>query len=221
MSSHHFVRDGQEPSLVIANGESCSMDLLGQLLEWNPFVLVLDGALSRVLDLQVRFDAVLGDFDSVSEHDKDKALQMGVEWVHTPDQQLTDLQKGLEFLIQKGHTAANVLWATGRRADHHFNNLATLPMFAGKIQVSVIDDYSRVFVLPTKFRKWYPKGTQLSLLPINHVHGVSTSNLEFELSEESLHLPLRSGSSNRVKEDGFVEIVHEAGYLLLMECRDN
>ena len=33
MSSHHIVRDDQEPALIIANGASCSEELLGQLLD--------------------------------------------------------------------------------------------------------------------------------------------------------------------------------------------
>jgi len=44
MSSHHIVREKQEPALIIANGEACSTELLNQLLEWSPFVVVLDGA---------------------------------------------------------------------------------------------------------------------------------------------------------------------------------
>ena len=54
MSSHHIVRDDQEPALIIANGEACSMELLNQLLEWNPLVIVLDSAITRVLDLLTR-----------------------------------------------------------------------------------------------------------------------------------------------------------------------
>ena len=38
MSSHHIVRDDQEPALIITNGASCSEEeLIGQLLEWSPF----------------------------------------------------------------------------------------------------------------------------------------------------------------------------------------
>ena len=54
MSSHHVIRDKQEPALIIANGEACSEELLGQLLEWSPFVVVLDSAIHRVLDLGIK-----------------------------------------------------------------------------------------------------------------------------------------------------------------------
>ena len=65
MSSHHIVRDDQEPALIIANGQSCSFELMGQLLEWSPVVMVLDGAIHRVLELGIKLDIVLGDFDKI------------------------------------------------------------------------------------------------------------------------------------------------------------
>ena len=63
MSSHHIVRDDQEPALIIANGASCSQELLGQLLEWSPLVIVLDSAIERVLEIGIKVDVLLGDFD--------------------------------------------------------------------------------------------------------------------------------------------------------------
>lgn len=220
MSSHHFVRDKQEAALIIANGEACSQDLLGQLLEWNPFVLVLDGALDRVLDLGIRIDAVLGDFDSV-EGVETKLEGMGkVQLLHTPDQEWTDLQKGIEYLIAEGHGAANIVWATGRRADHTFNNLATMPAYSGRIDLCIVDDHSRVYNLPRQFQKHFQAGTLLSLIPVMEADGVHTSNLAYNLQHETLFYPGRSGSSNHVQETGMVQISYTGGHLLLMECRD-
>lgn len=220
MSSHHFVRDGQEPALIIANGEACSMELLGQLLEWNPYILVLDGALHRVLDLQIKIDAVLGDFDSIREAEKLKAQMLEAEFIHTPDQTLTDLQKGIEFLLSRGQSAANIAWATGRRADHHFNNIATLPRYAGIMDLMIVDDHSRVYNLPKRFKKWYPAGSKISLIPVNHVTGINTRNLAYNLNNGELHFPMNSGSSNHVLQDGFVEINYQDGNLIMMECID-
>lgn len=220
MSSHHFVRDGQEPALIIANGESCSLSILNQLLEWNPYVLVLDGAISRVVELNIRFDGWLGDFDS-APHIENLREQFGnIEVVHTPDQSKTDLQKGIEFICSKGFKDANIVWATGRRADHTFQNLATLPLYAAHINLNIIDDYSKVFNLPRVFKKWYPANTKISLFPVEKAGNISTRNLSYNLSNESLELPYRTGSSNFVEDDGFVEISYTEGSLLMMECRD-
>lgn len=220
MSSHHFVRDGQEPALIIANGASCSPDILNQLLEWNPYVLVLDGAIDRVMELNLRFDGWLGDFDSTLQVENLKEYYGNVEVIPAPDQNKTDLQKGIEFICSKGFKDANIVWATGRRADHTFQNLATLPLYSGYINLNIIDDHSKVFNLPKVFKKWYPAKTKISLFPVEKAGNITTRNLSYNLNNESLELPYRTGSSNFVAEDGFVEISYTEGSLLLMECRD-
>ena len=100
MSSHHIVKDKQEPALIIANGEDCSYDLLSQLLEWSPTVLVLDGAITRVLELGIKVDIVLGDFDSAKNIEELLIDQQPIKIIHTPDQNKTDLEKGIEHLIK-------------------------------------------------------------------------------------------------------------------------
>jgi thiamine pyrophosphokinase len=140
--------------------------------------------------------------------------------VFAEDQDKTDLHKGIEFLISKGHAAANILWATGKRADHTFNNMATLWRYHDQITLSILDDHSRVYPLARQFKKWYPAGTQLSLIPVGFAAGIYSQNLAYPLSNHRLELPFSTGSSNAVLEDGFVEITYEDGHLLMMECFD-
>jgi len=220
MSSHHIVRDEQEPALIIANGQRCSFELMGQLLEWSPVVMVLDGAIHRVLELGIKLDIVLGDFDKTENWDELLASQQPVEVVHKPDQNKTDLEKGLDFLIAKGHKAVNILWATGKRADHHINNLSTLAKYKDQITIVMLDDFSRIFNLPNQFTKWYPANQNISLIPLGSVFGLNTKGLVYNLNNEDLHLGIRTSSSNKTEADGLIEIKFDCGNLLLMECND-
>lgn len=220
MSSHHIVRDKQEPALMVANGAACSEELLGQLLEWSPFVLALDGALPRLHQLGIKVDAVLGDFDSMTDHDRHVEAQQPILVIHAPDQNKTDLEKGLDYLLAEGHNAVNVVWATGRRADHNLANLSNVVKYAGRMQINMLDDYSRIYQLPPYFKKWYPAGSIISLVPIGRVEGITTQNLRYPLLGESLELGVRIGTSNEAASEGWVEITHERGHLLLMECFD-
>lgn len=221
MSSHHVVRDLQEPALIIANGEACSTALLGELLEWSPYVVVLDGAIHRVLDLNIKVDVLLGDFDrNEIPLEVVRERQDSIEIVFTPDQEKTDLEKALDFLIEKGHKAVNVIWATGRRADHTMGNITSIVRFRNRITITLLDDYSVIYQLPDHFRKWYTKGTPISLIPIGTVNGIATENLRYNLHHETLALGYRIGTSNEAAEDGIVTITHTDGDLLLMECRD-
>ena len=220
MSSHHIVRDDQEPALIIANGAACSYELLGQLLEWSPIVVVLDNAIDRVLQLDIKIDVLLGDFDDDFNPELYKEKQFPLEIVHTPNQDKTDLEKAFDYLIEKGHKAVNVVWATGKRADHTITNITNIVSYRDKLKIVILDDHSKVFLLPTKFEKWYTAKTPISLIPIGKVTGITTENLYYPLRNEELTIGYRTGSSNHVIEDGIVKIKHQEGGLLLMECWD-
>lgn len=220
MSSHHIVRDQQEPALLIANGEACDPELLGQLLEWSPVVVVLDSAIWRVLDLGIKVDVLLGDFDRALDLDAIRERQYPLEIVHTPDQNKTDLDKGIEFLIGRGFPAVNIVWATGRRADHTVTNLTNIVRYKDRIRVVIFDNHSKVFPLTGTFEKWYTQGTPISLIPVGTVAGVVTEGLLYNLHDETLTLGQRTGSSNEAAHDGFVRISARQGDLLIMECWD-
>jgi thiamine pyrophosphokinase len=222
LSSHHIVREKQEPA-IIANGESCSSELLGQLLEWSPFVVVLDSAIHRVNLLGIKVDVLLGDFDRNIDLDEIKQSQYPIELIYSPDQNKTDLEKAFDFLIERGFHAVNVVWATGRRADHSIANMTNIVRYKNKISIAIIDDYSIIYPLlplPANFEKWYAKGTPISLIPVGNAMNIQTKNLMYTLDNEHLMLGYRSGNSNEVAQDGLVTIAYQSGDLLLMECHD-
>jgi len=140
VSSHHFVRELQEPSLVVANGDACRPELLTALLEWCPFVLALDGAYDRLRAQNIAVDAVLGDFDSsdtISAADKPQSHEPGrPEILFRPDPNKTDLQKGLDFLIERGHPSAHIIWASGGRSDHYLAHFSVLAEYGARINLT-------------------------------------------------------------------------------------
>lgn len=220
MSSHHIVRDDQEPALIIANGAACSPELLGQLLEWSPFVIVLDSAIERVFELEIKVDVLLGDFDRGFDPQYYLEKQYPLEIVHTPDQNKTDLEKAFDYLIEKGHTAVNVIWATGKRADHTITNITNIVRYREHLKIVILDDHSKIFLLPKHFQKWYTKDSIISLIPIGEVTGIHSDNLFYPLTNDTLTIGFRTGSSNHAKEDGIVTIDHENGDLILIESLD-
>ena len=220
MSSHHIVRDDQEPALIIANGAACDRELLGQLLEWSPLVVVLDSAIERVLELGIKVDVLLGDFDRGFDPEIYRTSQYPIEIVYAPDQNKTDLEKAFDYLIQRQIPAANVVWATGKRADHTITNLTNIVRYRNLLKIVILDDHSKIFLLPNKFEKWYTAKTPISLIPIGVVNGIFSNNLKYELNNDTLTMGYRTGSSNSVEKDGIVTITHLEGDLLLMECFD-
>jgi thiamine pyrophosphokinase len=217
MSSHHIIRDKQEPALIIANGEACSMEILDQLLEWSPTVIVLDGALERVVAMGIKVDVWLGDFDHKQAMD---VSDYPLKKIHTPDQNLTDLEKAFDYLIEEGYPAVNVLWATGKRMDHTLNNFHSMVQYGRRLKIVFFDDYSTSYLLPPSFEKWYPAQTPISLLPYGEAYDVKSSGLVYELNHGVLALGKQTSSSNETRADGIVKITYASGALILMECHD-
>lgn len=220
MSSHHIIREDQEPALIIANGESCSLELLEQLLEWSPYVLVLDGALHRVIDLGIKFSGALGDWDSVENIHELVEHQHPIDLIDAPNQDKTDLEKGIEHLLQKGHSEIHIVWASGKRLDHTLNNIITLAKYSNQGTLVLFDDHTRAYCIPKTFSKYFNRGTNISLFPMNQCQGITTSGLKYNLEKGSLDLPSRTGSSNETVSDGIVEISYQSGQLILMEAFD-
>ncbi len=224
MSSHHIVKDKQEPALIIANGASCKFELLQQLLGWSPFVVVLDGAIRRVSDLGIKVDVLLGDFDEdeieTGQIEKD---QFPIEIIHTPDQNKTDLEKGIEFLIERGFPAVNIVWATGQRMDHSLANVFNLIKYKDQIKLVMFDDNSKIIplnALPQTFEKWYEAGSVISLIPLPSAKGIYTTNLKYNLKDGILEIGVQLGNSNEAETSGIVSLSYETGELLLLECTD-
>lgn len=220
LSSHNIVRDDQEPALIIANGEACSNNLLEQLLEWSPLVVVLDSAIERVMNYDLKVDVLIGDFDRNFDVEKYRESQFPIEIIHAPDQNKTDLEKAFDYLIERKIPAVNVVWATGKRADHTIANITTIVKYRHLLKIVILDDHSKIFLLSNSFEKWYTKNSIISLIPISEVSGISTTNLFYSLNNESLKLGYRNGNSNHVIADGIVKIEYKTGDLLLMECFD-
>ena len=220
MSSHHIVRDDQEPALIIANGASCNDELLGQLLEWSPLVVVLDSAIERVMERNIKVDVLLGDFDRSFDPEFYQSQQSHMEIVYAPNQDKTDLEKAFDYLIQRKIPAVNVIWATGRRADHTITNLTNIVRYKNLLKIVILDDHSKVFQLNGNYQKWYTANTIISLIPVGTVSGITSQNLKWPLENDILTMGYRTGNSNSVENDGIVTITHSEGDLLLMECID-
>ncbi|WP_224995389.1 hypothetical protein [Cesiribacter sp. SM1] len=107
MSSHHIVRDEQEPALLLWQPGQLSFEQAGQLLEWSPRVVVHQPALQEALTWGIKLDAVCtapGDMPEVVaavEHQQPvsiltlpghNALQAVLQW-------LKDKQQASLYLI--------------------------------------------------------------------------------------------------------------------------
>jgi hypothetical protein len=154
MSSHHFVKEGQEPALFVL--DALPFAVAAPLLEWAPLVLVAENALEHVQEWGIKIDVAL-----IASEQAQYAAQILSEQAPVT---IAELQKGESFLIQglsvleaRGQTAVNIL----STADNTFEEAAK---FSARFQLCILQENLKWSAIPSgRFGKWYPGGTRLRL----------------------------------------------------------
>jgi hypothetical protein len=152
MSSHHFVREGQEPALFIV--DPIPLAPIEPLLEWAPFVLVTDAALDQVISWGIKIDAVLVLSERTAEAAQTISVQEPVTVLsyHASESML---KTGLQYLMDQRQRFVNIL-ATD--PDAVFQRIAGMPI---SLQVNVLDGRRKWSGIPSgTFAKWVPAQTR-------------------------------------------------------------
>ncbi|MEC7483397.1 MAG: hypothetical protein VX998_01250, partial [Candidatus Thermoplasmatota archaeon] len=106
--------------LIVANGEWPKQFDLADYAEAYPVIVALDGAANRLIGSNMIPDVLLGDLDSVSESVLEQCKASDVTVEHTPDQQSSDISKGLEW-VQRTYldSEVDIIGVEIGRYDHH------------------------------------------------------------------------------------------------------
>ncbi len=210
-------------AIIIGNGDLDILKNSNQYLDTESYILVLDSAITKI-DIYTKLvpQAVLGDFDRNFDPNEYVKKYPNLKIILTPDQEKTDFEKGIEYLIEEGFTHIIGLGLTGKRMDHTFNNISSLAKYNSKVDIKIIDKYSTIYCIDENYnyKKFFTEDTIISLLPIGKVEGITTKNLAYNLTNEPLELGIRTGSSNFVEGNNQVEIKITKGKLIVMECKD-
>ena len=154
MSSHHFVKEDQEPALILADVTGVSYPLVQELLEWSPTVIVFETALQNVLLWGIKIDVVVaidGNIGALTEELKDQAPLKIIS--HQPEEDA--LTTAFYFLRAGKYKAVNVIGIRPALMKADISQFDLVVFSQGK-RWSLIRH--------GKFEKWLTKGTVLNLL---------------------------------------------------------
>lgn len=152
MSSHHFVKEGQEPALFIV--EALSLVLVEPLLEWAPLVAVSDQSLDEVLRWGIKIDTVVYQPDKMHVV-RSKVQDQGPVQMVSSENDL--LREGILFLVGANQNAVNVV---DDLTDNHFELTKKFP----ELQIALISrDVRWTFHARGNYAKWLPGKSRLYL----------------------------------------------------------
>lgn len=155
MSSHHIVREDQEPALLIADARAVSFDVIQQLLEWSPTVLVTEKALQEVTTWGIKIDVVIASESNISKLTQELHDQFPLKLISCQGED-DAIATALYFLIAARQKTVNIL---SNEPLEVFEPFAT-------IDLTVFRPGSRwSFIRSGKYEKWVPVGRTIRIYP--------------------------------------------------------
>ena len=174
--------------LILANGEPPSAALLARLASEHDLFLATDGAALTAAQLGICPDVVSGDFDSL-DLEAAQVLLPRTEFVSTPDQNRTDLEKAVLTALERGADFLTVAGAAGRRIDHTLGNFSLLLHWRDeypKLPVAFVADGSQTQAVAGEIILKTEPGDAVSLLSFDGRARVSVSGVKWPLESHAL-----------------------------------
>lgn len=147
MSSHHVVREKQEPALLVLGMNSFSDELFGQLLEWSPTVIVTRDTAEKVNAYGIKIDWIIA-------NEVDESLQSDIKLM--PSGTDTLAEAALKYLVTHGYNAVNIITDDLQLKDYLF--------FTDKITIVIFSGNQKIYAVASGFSKWKPAGETIELL---------------------------------------------------------
>jgi thiamine pyrophosphokinase len=166
------------------------------ILKNYDFIACADGGANIAFNFKIEPSLIIGDLDSIKPKVRKFFAKKGIPIIYDPDQNSTDIEKALKFLINQGFKQIDITSAIGDRLDHNLGNLSALVNFHGKAKLRIIDKSMEIFFVTDEISFEANPGDRISILPLGeNAEGVSTRGLKFKLDDDVLSFSGR-GISN-------------------------
>lgn len=146
MSSHHIIREKQEPALLIMSLTNFQAEHLGQLLEWSPTVMVAENMYEHAESMGIKIDAII-------TNNPDFLAQENTKIILTADNPLED---ALKFLVGDQYPAVNIIAEDFALKDY--------ALYVDDIDIVIFSEGKKIYPVRSGFSKWQAAGEQIELM---------------------------------------------------------
>ena len=197
MSSHHFVKEGQEPALLIFNTD-IEISILKELLEWCPRVIITSDVIAFIQQWSIKVDAIICLEVEIEEIRANMAYQMPLLFLPVHDR------------AQFWKAALTHLHAQNQRAINVIGSKENMDqLMAPDLSVVLWEEEIRwTKYQKNKIRKWIAKGQKLIVDPQHITIGGNYEIMNVSSSTDTVIT---------TQEDGFIEITSDANIFWLGE----
>lgn len=192
MSSHHFVKEGQEPLLFVLGVNETSRKMLDQLLSWSPRLVVAEKAISKMEQWGIKMDEVHVSGERIESWKSSLDYQWPIDVLAVAS---NDLNMSLNKLIrEEGNQEINVL--TGFDFEALTDVFIELIPFTSLSTIRVFGSDYEVFPVTKDSERFFPKETELM------VYGDGQVELDGTINKT-----VNSGVSVIIKNEGRLRLL--------------
>jgi thiamine pyrophosphokinase len=164
MSSHHIVRDEQEPALLLWQPGQAQWEQVGELLEWSPRVIVHQQALPEALHWGMKLDAVWAFPEALEQAATAVSHQQPVALHSFASGEA--LAEVVAWLKSKNQHSLNLL---ADAAADNYSLLRQLASLQAQLQVQVLSQGWRYsYYSSGAAQKWLPEGSRFNVVFFQH-----------------------------------------------------
>ena len=196
-------------TLIVCGGTPPTKKLLEREVGEADLVLAADSGGYALLGYGFTPDLVIGDMDSFAYTNHE-----GINILEDADQETNDLEKALEYALNKGTKTCTVLGTLGKRIDHTMKNLSVFCGFWDRFESLLFrDDYGDTILTRSPYEPELPVGTKISFFPVGTpVEQFTSSGLLYPLTNSILAFGGQDGTSNEITESN-VKVTFKEGFL--------
>lgn len=218
----------KERTGLIVTGGTIDFDFARTFLADQTFdkIIAVDGGLTALSQLDLKPDAVVGDFDTVEESvlSQYRSFSGEIAWdIHKPEKDETDTELAISTAMNLGCRKLVLLGATGGRLDHFMGNLHLLYFCLQQgVEASIVDHKNHITILDKGrvFEAEKMWGTYISFLPLSmEVKGITLTGFKYPLTKKDISIGTSLCISNELTgESGSIEF--DSGVLICVESHD-
>jgi thiamine pyrophosphokinase len=146
MSSHHIVREKQEPALLVLELDNFPYEQLGQLLEWSPTVITTSETAEKLNSYGIKIDWII-------TYAENETLQSDIKLIYAGKQTITEA--AIKHLISLNYPAVNII------TDEL--NLKDYEVFVDKIGLVIFHNGKKIYPVIPGFNKWKAAGEVIEI----------------------------------------------------------
>ena len=184
-----------KPIVLFGNGDMPTHPEVHKKLQKARSFICIDGGADKVLSLGFKPDIILGDLDSISKNKHDYNCPV----ILLKDQSKNDLEKALQWCIEKKITKLDLIGFSGGRDDQYLVTMQIIKKYTKNIQLTLYTDTCVIYCIKDYIKIKTNPEQKVSILPFHSTTKITTKGLKFPLEFSELSSPSHGISNEALK----------------------